>query len=413
MAHFAAVQQVEQEPFVGGASLEYHRQLSERPTQTNPRFVTIAAPGHDLRQRRILARPHRVALGHPRIDAQTRAGRHLQQHHPTWGRSEANFGIFGFEAHGDGVAVGHGRCTHQATTLSDVQLQLGKIDPGRGFRDTVTQRQATTDTQQRHIRGWAFADERDRRRPDDSQHGGNTRGNRPQEVAIHADQGRVGRLHEHLLRTALQGAVVHAERPHRPELVADHQHFDVPCVAAVHDPQRRQPSTRRLGGLLEQRPIGDVRQGHRAQPDVGDAQSSAEIRERRLLRQGTPTHPRRVHPGKPERIGERVDAVDIRWTRYQHALIGLAHEQGTTFGFRVDGDDSDFPSVLGRVLPGGVDQSHGGSSLVDDRQSSDARHRVHVPLRCSAKTGGGACVIADRKGASNRSSGPPGTMVVA
>ena len=210
----------------------------------------------------------------------------------------------------------------------------------------------------------------------------------------------------------MQRAVVHTDCPHVTEPITCDEHLDMAGVPALDDLERREVASRRLGRGVQHGSVGDAGEGCRTEPDVGDAEVRAHLGKRRLLRERAPADPRTIHARQGERRSDRGEVVDGDRPVDPHRKVGLAHEERPSIGLGVNGHDLDVALVLRCVLASGVDQSHGSRPAVDDRQSGDGRHRAHFLPRRLARVGGATGTMPAFSGASNASSGPPGSTVV-
>jgi hypothetical protein len=172
-----------------------------------------------------------------------------------------------------------------------------------------------------------------------------------------------GRLHHERVADDVGVAAGLLHRRHRPAAPRGHRH---PRLLGQE-----------LGGDL----VAQLAHHARAGAEEGNAQVLAPLDEVGVLGDEPPARPHGVGTGVAERPLEQV-VVEVRvHARRGHRrarevveadrLVGLRHEQGAPLGPGVQGDRPQIDTVLTRVLPGGVDQPHGGLAPVHDGQTTE------------------------------------------
>ena len=125
-----AVQQVEQESLVGGAAVDHHGGVRQRPPQPRQSLLTVRAPGDDLGDHRVEFRRHAVAGLDAGVDAQARSGGQAHQVDPARRRREGVLRVLGVEPHLDRRAPRGRRFAFETAAAGDVQLQFDQVDAG-------------------------------------------------------------------------------------------------------------------------------------------------------------------------------------------------------------------------------------------------------------------------------------------
>src|SRR6266542_3088497 len=128
--HAWPVQQRQEERPVGGAALDHGGGLRERAAQPADRLGPVVPPRHDLRDHGVEVRCHHVALAHPRVDPDTRTGRHGEHREPAGRWREAVLRVLGAQPRLDGVPACRRRLAVQPPAARHVQLQLHQVQPG-------------------------------------------------------------------------------------------------------------------------------------------------------------------------------------------------------------------------------------------------------------------------------------------
>jgi len=222
------VQQVEQEALVGGAALDDDGRLRERPAQPGQCLVPGGAEGDDLGDHGVEVGRNQVAAGETGVHPDPGTGRQVEQRDPARRRREVPVGILGVEPGLDRVADLDRSVTVEGVAGRHPQLGLDQVGGGGQLGDRVLHLQPGIDleegedlvdrlVQELHRAGAAVADRQRqplRRRLDLG-------------LLLGCQHDR-GRLLDHLLVAALDGAVTYADGPRRALSVGDHLNLDVP-----------------------------------------------------------------------------------------------------------------------------------------------------------------------------------------
>ena len=191
------------------------------------RLVAVAAPREDLGDHGVELGRDPVALRHARVDADAGPGRQPQQADAARGGRESATRILCVEAGLDRVPDHLGRLAVEAAADGHVKLELDEVDARRHLGHGMLDLQPCVDlhegepligrlVEELHRGGAAVAGPGDQA----------GRGLADLAVLVGGDDG-AGRLLQHLLVAALEGAVAQADGPRRPVRVGDHLHLDV------------------------------------------------------------------------------------------------------------------------------------------------------------------------------------------
>ena len=144
-----AVEEIEKERLVGGASVDDDSGLTQGGAQPRHCFVSVAAPGDDLGDHRVVVGRDDVALRNTGVDADTGAQRELQQPHGARRGRKFVVGILGVEPGLDGVAELGRALALESTAAGDEDLQLDQVDAGGDLGDRVLDLQPGVDLEER------------------------------------------------------------------------------------------------------------------------------------------------------------------------------------------------------------------------------------------------------------------------
>ena len=250
VAQLAAAEQLEQEALVGGALLDHHHRVGDRPSQARDRLLARAAVRDDLGDHRIELRGHQIPLGESTVDPHSASsGRRSRVILPVWAR-EPEARVLCVQAGLNRVSARGRRLALQRASGGHVEVEgLDQVDAGHHLGDGVLDLKPRVDLHEREPALGGLVQELDGGGPAVAGELGQP-GRRFGQIALLLGcQNRAGRLLDDLLMPALIAAVAHAQRPYGAHAVGDQLDFDVASGSdkALHQHAR---VTERLLGLL-------------------------------------------------------------------------------------------------------------------------------------------------------------------
>ena len=144
-----AVEEAQKEGLVGGAAVDDDGGLTQGGARPRQCFVSVAAPGDDLGDHRVVVGWDDVALRNAGVDADAGAERELQQSHGARRGRKPVVGVLRVEPGLDGVAELRGAFAVEGTAAGDEDLQLDQVDAGGDFGDRVLDLQPGVDLEER------------------------------------------------------------------------------------------------------------------------------------------------------------------------------------------------------------------------------------------------------------------------
>jgi hypothetical protein len=226
--HLGTVEQLEEERLVRRAAVEDHGALREGAPEAGERLSPVGPVGDDLGDHRVELGGDGVPLGHAAVDPEAGTRREAEVDEGPGSGREPGVGVFGVEAHLDGVPRDGGRVAHEPPAAGDVDLELHEVEARRHFRDGVLDLEARVHLEEGERPALRVVEELDGPRvavpgrPRDPERGGF-------QLALDVGGHRgCGRLLEDLLVPPLDGAVADPDGPRRAVRVAEDLHLDVP-----------------------------------------------------------------------------------------------------------------------------------------------------------------------------------------
>ena len=224
------VEEVQKEGLVGGAAVDDDGGLTQGGARPRQCFVSVAAPRDDLGDHRVVVGWDDVALRNAGVDADAGAERELQQPHGARRGRKPIVGVLRVEPGLDGVAELGGAFAVESTAAGDEDLQLHQVDAGGDLGDRVLDLQPSIDLEEREDLLLRLVEVLDSAGAAVSG-GADQVGRHASKVVglLLGEQRRAGFL-DHLLVSALDGAVAHSRCPDIAVVVGDHLDLDVSGV---------------------------------------------------------------------------------------------------------------------------------------------------------------------------------------
>ena len=215
------VEEIEKEGLVGGAPVDDDGGLPQGGAEPRKCFVSVAAPGDDLGDHRVVVGWDDIALRDTGVDADTGAERELQQPHGARRGRKIVVGILRVEPGLDGVAELGGAFAGESTAAGDEDLQLHQVDAGGGLGDRVLDLQPGVDLEEREDLLIRLVEELDGTGAAISGGADEFGRHGAQVVGLLLGEHRGAGFLDHLLVSALDGAVAHSRRPDIAVVVGD------------------------------------------------------------------------------------------------------------------------------------------------------------------------------------------------